>query len=148
MSGATRSRKLAAVQAPSEPTCRVVRSGPAYEGKQGLTYVRGLTGATVGAQGISMTVLTLADGARAKAHLHQDIETAIYMIDGRTETFYGPQLEERLEAVSGDYVYIPANIAHLVVNRSGAAATALIAHTAASDQDGIVLLPELDALIP
>jgi uncharacterized RmlC-like cupin family protein len=33
------------------------------------------------------------------------------------------------------------------MNRSGATTTALVAHTAASDQHGIVLLPELDALI-
>jgi uncharacterized RmlC-like cupin family protein len=32
------------------------------------------------------------------------------------------------------------------MNRSGAEATALVAHTAPDDQDGIVLLPELDAL--
>lgn len=129
-------------------TCRVVRSGAAYEGKQGLTYLRGLTGETVGSHGISMTVLTLPDGARAKTHLHQDVETAVYVIEGRAEMFYGPRLEEHLEWESGDYVYIPADVAHLVMNRSGAAATALVAHTAASDQEGIVLLPELDTLIP
>jgi uncharacterized RmlC-like cupin family protein len=129
-------------------TCRVVRSGAAYEGKQGLTYLRGLTGETVGSRSISMTVLTLPDGARAKSHLHQDVETAVYVIDGRAEMFYGPRLEEHLECESGDYVYIPADVAHLVMNRSGAAATALVAHTAASDQEGIVLLPELDVLIP
>ena len=63
-------------------TCRVVRSGAAYEGKQGLTYLRGLTGETVGSQGISMTVLALPDGARAKTHLHRDVETAVYVIEG------------------------------------------------------------------
>ena len=129
-------------------TCRVVRSGAAYEGKQGLTYLRGLTGETVGSRSISMTVLTLPDGARAKTHLHQGVETAVYVIDGRAEMFYGPRLEEHLECESGDYVYIPADVAHLVMNRSGAAATALVAHTAASDQEGIVLLPELDTQIP
>jgi uncharacterized RmlC-like cupin family protein len=127
--------------------CRVVRSGSAYEGKQGLRYVRGLTGVTAGSRAISMTLVTMPDGARAKAHLHRDIETAIYMIDGCVETFYGERLEERLESAAGDYVYIPPNLPHLVVNRSGADATALVAHTAANDQHGIVLLPELDELI-
>ena len=109
-------------------TCRVVRSGAACEGKQGLTYLRGLTGETVGSHGISMTVLTLPDGARAKTHLHQDVETAVYVIEGRAEMFYGPRLEEHLEWESGDYVYIPADVAHLVMNRSGAAATSLSLH--------------------
>jgi uncharacterized RmlC-like cupin family protein len=37
---------------------------------------------------------------------------------------------------------------HLVLNRSGSEARAVVAHTAADDQQGIVLLPELDNLIP
>jgi uncharacterized RmlC-like cupin family protein len=36
---------------------------------------------------------------------------------------------------------------HLVPNRSGAPCRALVAHSAADDQEGIVLLPELDALV-
>lgn len=36
---------------------------------------------------------------------------------------------------------------HLVINRSGALCRALVAQTAADDQEGIVLLPELDSLI-
>jgi uncharacterized RmlC-like cupin family protein len=128
-------------------SCRIVRSGEAYEGLQGLVYLRGLTGETVGSRGISMTVLTMPDGARAKTHLHRDVETAIYVLEGRAEMFYGDRLEEYAETRAGDYVYIPPNVAHLVMNRSGADVTALIAHTSASDQDGIVLLPELDELV-
>jgi uncharacterized RmlC-like cupin family protein len=126
--------------------CRVIRSGEAYEGKQGLTYLRGLTGDSVGSRGICMTVLVLPDGARAKTHLHERVETAVYVLDGRAEMFYGTRLEEHLDAAAGDYIYIPADMPHLVMNRSGAEATALVAHTAASDQQGIVLLPELDEL--
>ena len=127
-------------------TCRVVRSGQAYEGAQGLTYLRGLTGETAGATGISMTVVVLPDGARAKTHLHRGIETAIYVISGSCEMYHGDRLQDHVDCRAGDYVYIPADVAHLVMNRSGAEATAVVAHTAPSDQDGIVLLPELDAL--
>jgi uncharacterized RmlC-like cupin family protein len=133
---------------PPAAGCRVVRSGDAYEGRQGLTYLRGLTGETVGSTGICLTVLVLPDGARARTHLHRGIETAVYVIEGRCEMFHGSRLAEHVEVGAGDYVYIPADAAHLVMNRSGAPATAVVAHTAASDQEGIVLLPELDALIP
>jgi uncharacterized RmlC-like cupin family protein len=128
-------------------SCRVIRSGEAYEGKQGLTYFRGLTGDSVGSRGICMAVLVMPDGARAKTHLHHEVETAVYVIDGVAEMFYGPRLEEHVETRAGDYVYIPPEMPHLVMNRSGAEVTALVAHTSASDQDGIVLLPELDGLI-
>jgi uncharacterized RmlC-like cupin family protein len=94
-----------------------------------------------------MTVVNLPDGARAKPHLHREIETAVYLLEGETEMFFGERLEECILARAGEYVYIPADMPHLVINRSGAMCRALVAHTAADDQAGIVLLPELDALV-
>lgn len=128
--------------------CHVIRSGEAYRGKQGLTYLRGLTGETVGSSAICMTVLVLADGVRARTHLHRGIETAVYLIEGKGEMYFGERLQYHLDFNAGDYVYIPADVAHLVMNRSGSSTTALVAHTAANDQEGIVLIPELDSLIP
>ena len=128
-------------------TCKVVASGDAYVGQQGLTYLGGLTGATVGSRGISMTVVTLPDGARARTHLHHGIETAVYVIEGEAEMHFGDGLRGLVRARAGEYVYIPADVPHLVVNRSGAPCRALVAHTAADDQEGIVLLPELDSLV-
>ena len=130
------------------PTCTVVRSGESYVGKQGLTYLAGLTGATVGSRAICMTVATLPHGARAKTHLHRGIETAVYVIEGDAEMYFGERLGAHLSASAGDYIYIPPDVPHLVINRSGARCLALVAHTAADDQQGIVLLPELDALVP
>ena len=128
-------------------TCKVIPSGDAYVGQQGFTYLGGLTGATAGARGISMTIVTLPDGARAKTHLHREIETAVYVIEGEAEMHFGDGLGELVRARAGEYVYIPADMPHLVVNRSGAPCRALVAHTAADDQVGIVLLPELDSLV-
>jgi uncharacterized RmlC-like cupin family protein len=131
----------------TERTCKVIGSGDTYVGQQGFTYLAGLTGGTVGARGISMTVVLLPPGARARTHLHRDIETAVYVLEGETEMYYGPALEEVVSARAGEYVYIPADMPHLVLNRSGTPCRALVAHTAANDQEGIVLLPELDGLV-
>ena len=128
-------------------TCKVIPSGAAYVGQQGFTYLAGLTGATVGSRRISMTIVTLPDGARAKTHLHREIETAVYVIEGEAEMHFGDGLRELVRARAGEYVYIPADTPHLVVNRSGAPCRALVAHTAPDDQAGIVLLPELDTLV-
>src|ERR1700675_3928825 len=100
------------------PTCKLIRAGDAYQGRQGLTYSRGLTGATAGSQAICMTIVTLQPGARAKTHLHQGIETAVYVIEGEAEMYFGARLGERLVARAGEYIYIPADMAHLVLNRS------------------------------
>lgn len=128
-------------------TCKVIRPGDSYVGQQGFMYLTGLTGATAGSTALCMTVLTLPDGARAKAHLHQAIETAVYILEGEAEMYFGDRLEHLLQAQAGEYVYIPADTPHLVVNRSGAPCRALVAHSAADDQAGIVLRPDLDTLV-
>ena len=128
------------------PGCKVVSSGDPYVGKQNLTYLAGLTGATVGARGICMTLATLPPGARAKTHLHHGIETAVYIIEGESAMYFGARLQDLVYARAGEYVYIPADMPHLVMNRSDAPCRALVAHTAADDQEGIVMLPELDLL--
>ena len=128
-------------------TCKLIRAGEAYVGQQGFTYIAGLTGATAGARGLCMTVLPLPDGARAKTHLHRGIETAAYIMEGEVDMYYGERLEHFLQARAGEYVSVPADVPHLVLNRSGAPARAVVAHSAADDQEGIVLLPELDGLV-
>ena len=131
----------------TQPTCRVIPTGASYVGQQGLTYLAGLTGATAGSRGICMTVLTLPDGARAKTHLHRDIETAAYVIQGEAQMYFGDRLEQLLHAKAGEYVYVPPDTPHLVLNRSCAPCIALVAHSAADDQAGIELLPHLDSLV-
>ena len=131
----------------TSPACKVVRHGESYVGLQGFTYLTGLTGATAGSSALCMTVLTLPDGARAKTHLHQGIETAAYILEGESEMYYGDRLQHLLLARAGEYVFVPADTPHLVLNRSGAPCRVVVAHSAADDQAGIVLLPELDALV-
>jgi uncharacterized RmlC-like cupin family protein len=132
----------------SAPACRVIRSGPAYQGRQGLTYLAGLTGETAGSREICMTLAVLPPGARAKTHLHRGIETAVYVIDGEAAMYFGDRLEHLLTAGAGEYMYIPADTPHLVINQSNGVCRAVVAHTAADDQAGIVMLPELDAIHP
>ena len=131
----------------TQPTCKVVTSGASYVGQQGFTYLTGLTGATAGSRGLCMTVLTLPDGARAKTHLHRGIETGAYIVQGEVQMYFGDRLEHLLRARAGEYVYVPPDTPHLVLNRSGAPCVALVAHSAPDDQVGIELLPHLDALL-
>ena len=49
-------------------------------------------------------------------------------------------------ARAGKYVYVPPDMPHLALNRSGAPCVALVAPTAADDQERIVL-PELDTVV-
>ena len=130
----------------SEPTCRVVRASDTYDGKQGLTYFCGIAAETVGSKGICMHLLTIPPGGRAKAHLHENHETALYVLDGATVTLYGDRLEHHMINKAGDLVYIPAGVPHLPINLSDRPASAVIARTDPNEQESVVLLPELEAL--
>lgn len=131
---------------PTAPTCRVVRPDETYDGKQGLTYFCGIAAETVGSKGICMHLLTIPPGARAKAHLHENHETAIYILAGETLTLYGDRLEHQMINKAGDLVYIPAGVPHLPINLSDKPASAVIARTDPNEQESVVLLPELEAL--
>jgi uncharacterized RmlC-like cupin family protein len=64
----------------------VVRAGESYHGKQGLDYTPGVSAESVGSQAIWLGSVTLPPhGGRTKAHLHENHETALYLISG-TET--------------------------------------------------------------
>jgi uncharacterized RmlC-like cupin family protein len=130
------------------PNCRVVRGGDPYQGRQGIAYFAGLTGATAGSRAISMVAATVPPGGRTKAHLHRGIETAAYVLEGGIEMWFGAELGEMLPANAGDYAYVPGDMPHVLVNRSDRPCRAIVAHTAADDQAGIVMLPELDPKVP
>lgn len=126
---------------------RVVKAGAAYEGRQGLTYLAGLTRESAGSRALCMTVVTMPPGARAKTHLHRGIETAVYVIEGGAEMYWGDALEHHLAGRAGDFMYVPADTPHLVMNRAATTCVAVVAHSAADDQQGIVMMPELDGRV-
>jgi uncharacterized RmlC-like cupin family protein len=130
----------------SKPTCRIVRPGSTYAGKQGLNYFQGIAAETVGSTGICLHLLTIPPGGRAKAHLHEAHETAIYVLSGEVHTWFGDRLEEHVIVKAGDMFYIPAGVPHLPANLSDEPSTAVIARTDPSEQESVVLLPELDRL--
>ncbi len=132
----------------SKPTCRIVRPGQTYDGKQGFSYFEGISAEAVGSSAICMHLLTIPPGGRAKAHKHETHETAIYMLSGEAHTWYGDQLENHVIVKAGEMFYIPAGVPHLPANLSDQPASAVIARTDPNEQESVVLLPELEALVP
>lgn len=131
------------------PACRVVRGGESYQGKQGFSYLAGISAETTGAQGICMHMLHIPPGGRAKAHLHENHETAIYILSGGAQMWYGENLEERVVMGPGDFLYIPAGVPHLPVNLSDTEPmVGILARTDPNEQESVVLRPDLDALAP
>ena len=129
-------------------TCRIVRPAATYDGKQGFRYFEGIARETVGAHGICMHLLTIPPGGRAKAHKHEHHETAIYVLSGEGHTWYGDRLEHVAVVRAGEMFFIPAGVPHLPANLGEEPVTAVIARTDPHEQESVVLLPELEALVP
>lgn len=128
--------------------CRVIRSSDSYQGKQGLTYFTGICRENVGAKGVCLHALTVPPGGRANAHYHDGHESAIYMISGRAEQLWGESLENHDVVIAGDYVYIPSGVPHVVMNTSSTEPiSAVVARTDPSEQESVVLTPELERLV-
>ena len=131
------------------PTCRVVRRGDTYAGKQGFDYFAGISAQSAGSQALCLHLLEIPPGGRARAHLHQNHETAIYVLSGLSEMWYGDGLSDHLTAGAGEFLYIPAGVPHLPANASATEpCIALIARTDPNEQESVVLLPHLDARVP
>jgi uncharacterized RmlC-like cupin family protein len=129
------------------PTCRVVHTGTTFHGKQGLDYFARISAESVGATGICMHMLAIPPGVRANAHLHEDHETAIYVISGKVGMWYGEHLREHLTVEAGDFLYIPAGVPHLPANASDREpCVAVLARTDPNEQESVVLRPDLDGV--
>lgn len=128
-------------------TCHLVQPGAEFVGKQGLHYAVGISAETVGARHIHMQLATIPPGARAKAHMHAEHETAIYGMSGVSGCWYGERLEHHAVVRAGDFFYIPAGVPHLPYNPSpDVPCVALISRTDPNEQESVTLRPDLDDL--
>ncbi len=128
---------------------RRIRPGTPFEGKQGgHVYRPGVSAETAGSKAIHMQLLTIPPGGRARAHLHETHETAIYILSGSSGCWYGDNLEHYQIISAGEFCYIAASVPHLPFNRSTVEpCTAVIARTDPNEQESVVLLPELEAAL-
>jgi len=132
-----------------KPTCKVLRDQGTFLAKTGLPYRYGLTQESVGAQGLSMHVISIPPGERARAHMHAGHESMLFLISGEAETYFGDNLAQHVTLRAGDLQYIPAGCPHLSVNRSRTEpCVGVVARTDPNEQESVVMLPELDKLVP
>ena len=118
----------------------VVRPPAETVSRQRLPYFVGISGATAGAMGLSLNMIVIPPGGAAEPHIHQGYETAIYLLEGRVETRYGPGLRESVINEAGDFIFIGPDTPHQPVNLSATEpARALVARNDANEQESVVL---------
>lgn len=117
-----------------------VRTPAEMKTKQRLPYFVGISSATAGARSLAMNIVCIPPGAAAEPHVHRGYETAIYLLEGRVLTRYGPGLARSTINEAGDFLYIPAGVPHQPVNLSDTEpARAIVARTDANEQESVVL---------
>ena len=127
----------------------VVQGAASYTSKQGSVYAPGISAETAGSKAVFLGIVTIPAGGRTKAHLHSHHESAFYLMSGeKVELCTGEQLENRGIANQGDYLFIPANVPHVAVNRGNTPAVFVGVRNEPTAQESVVMLPALDALVP
>lgn len=109
--------------------------------KQHLPNFEGVSAATTGSQHICMHLVIIPPGGQAAPHYHDGYETALYIIEGRAETRYGPNLEYSSINEAGDFLFIPPNVPHQPMNLSDTEQViAVVARNDPNEQESVVLV--------
>lgn len=137
-------------EAQASRTACVVPGGEPYRSPQGTVYTPGVSSATAASKALFLGMVTLPAGERTKAHIHESHESAFYLLSGEeVELWSGPVLEHRSTARAGDYLFIPAGVPHVAVNRSSKTPAVFIgARNEATASESVLMTPQLDANVP
>ncbi len=109
--------------------------------KQQLPNFEGISANTAGSTKLCMHLVVIPPGGKATPHYHNGYETALYIIQGRAETRYGPNLEHSSINEAGDFLFIPANVPHQPVNLSDTEEViAVVARNDPNEQESVVVI--------
>ena len=114
----------------------------------GMRRYEAISGKRHGSRKLWMGKAVVAPGMISGDHHHGEAETGIYVVSGHPVfVFLERGVERRIEASSGDYVYVPPYVPHREENSSpDEEAVVVLARTT---QEGIVVnLPSLRAEVP
>lgn len=126
----------------------VVPGAASYTSRQGSVYAPGVSKETAGSEVLFLGMVTIPPEGRTKAHIHERHESAFYLLSGdEVELYTGDDLEHRDLAHPGDYLFIPAGIPHVAVNRGRKPAVFIGVRNEPTAQESVQMRPELDAKV-
>ncbi|MDE1949311.1 MAG: cupin domain-containing protein [Burkholderiales bacterium] len=123
---------------PTPAGVQALRPGRELMTRQQLPYFVGISGRSVGAQGLSMHLVVIPPGARSQPHRHVGHETAIFVLEGRVLTRWGEALEHEVVSEAGEFLFVPPGVPHEAVNLSPTEpARAVVARNDPAEQDRV-----------
>lgn len=117
-----------------------VRPSGTVDAKQGIPYFLGISGASAGANGISLNLVVVPPGGRAEPHSHSEFESALYVISGNAVHHWGERLEHAIDVTAGDFLYIAPGVPHFPENASTSdPVIAVVARNDPDEQEHVIL---------
>ena len=130
-----------------QPDVRLAGEGECRRG--GRDLAPGGSGPSSGARALRLHLVMIPPGGRGCPHQHEGRETAVFVVSGETEVWYGHGLAHRAALHAGDVIRVPPGTPHLAVNRGAVPAITVVAGEPAAGQHGATLVdfpPHLAAL--
>lgn len=91
---------------------------PWSDHRSGMLIQFGVSAELTGSENVFMTRQKIPAGMRSTPHLHTNCETAMYILRGPVVMRHGKRLEHEHQAATGDFLHIPRNAVHQIVNPS------------------------------
>jgi uncharacterized RmlC-like cupin family protein len=82
----------------------------------GMNRAAAITTATAGAKKLWAGTVRIDPDARTGAHHHGELESVIYVVQGRARMRWGERLEFVAEAGPGDFIFVPPFVPHQEIN--------------------------------
>ncbi len=116
-----------------------IRGGGDKRNWNGIHYKQGMSAKNVGTTRLSANIATIPPSGVAKAHIHDEFELILYILEGKVRHEFGPGLKQTLENEAGDFIYIKPGVPHEVFNMSDTEpVVAFVARSAADEWDKII----------
>ena len=122
---------------------KLIKPGKTYVGLQGVSYNAGVSRNTAGSEKVCMNILPMPPGIHSIPHIHKEIETIAYMLEGECTLFHGKKLEKQTLVKKGEQIFIPENVPHAPFNQSDKECIWVVVHSSGDDQDELISMPDL-----
>lgn len=110
----------------------------------GMTRAAAITRASAGASKIWAGTVAIQPNAKTGAHHHGELESIIYVVEGKARMRWGERLEYAAEAGPGDFIYVPPFVPHREIN--AASDEKLTCVLVRNDQEPIVINLDLEVV--
>src|SRR5512144_3317404 len=110
----------------------------------GMQRAAAITAASAGAHKLWAGAVLIQANARTGPHHHGELESIIYVVEGRARMRWGERLEYYAEAGPGDFIFVPPHVPHQEMNaRPDAPLTCVVIR---SDQTPVVVNLEIEGV--